>query len=593
MPHTDLVLLHAPSVYDFREETILSGPVSDLVPSTTVFEMYPVGFSALAEYLERHGFRVRIVNLAARMVRDAGFDVEKRIRALDPLAFGIDLHWLPHAQGSLAVAALVKKHHPHTPVIFGGFSSSYYWRELLDYPQVDFVVRGDSAEEPLRRLMTSIRDGREPADVPNVVWRDAQGEVRSNPIEYVPNNLGHIQQDHGFVVRAVARYRDLLNHLPFADWLEYPITAVTTCRGCTRSCVTCGGSAYAFRHVYGRSGGPAYRSPEDLASDVKSMSRFSRGPVFILGDVRQAGEDHARRFLEEMAEWDRPVMMEIFDPASQEYLKDVGRAIPNFTLEISLESHDDVVRQAFGKSYTSAAAEDCMTYALEAGCRRLDIFFMIGLPHQTYASVMDTVAYCEHLMKRFVIPDLRAGRTPRFYPFISPLAPFLDPGSLAFEHPERYGYRLTHRTLEEHRRALVQPSWKYILNYETEWMDRAEIVASSYEAGRRLNRLKAEYGLIDTAEARAIEARIEKAMALSEKIDRLMEADDAEERGRRVRALKPEIDGANLSTVCNKRELNLPMGRTKLDLPRAAWYFLKTEVLGLQKRAKVRSGGNP
>ena len=27
-------------------------------------------------------------------------------------------------------------------------------------------------------------------------------------------------------------------------------------------------------------------------------------------------------------------------------------------------------------------------------------------------------------------------------PFISPLAPFLDPGSRAFEEPERYGYRL-------------------------------------------------------------------------------------------------------------------------------------------------------
>ena len=39
----DLLLLHAPSVYDFRERAILYGPVSDMVPSSTVFEMYPLG----------------------------------------------------------------------------------------------------------------------------------------------------------------------------------------------------------------------------------------------------------------------------------------------------------------------------------------------------------------------------------------------------------------------------------------------------------------------------------------------------------------------------------------------------------------------
>lgn len=41
------------------------GPVSDMVPSTPIFEMYPLGFVTLCEYLERHGLRARIYNLAA------------------------------------------------------------------------------------------------------------------------------------------------------------------------------------------------------------------------------------------------------------------------------------------------------------------------------------------------------------------------------------------------------------------------------------------------------------------------------------------------------------------------------------------------
>ena len=51
----DLIFLHAPSVYDFRQHSILYGPVSDLVPSTPIFEMYPIGFTTMAEYLEQVG----------------------------------------------------------------------------------------------------------------------------------------------------------------------------------------------------------------------------------------------------------------------------------------------------------------------------------------------------------------------------------------------------------------------------------------------------------------------------------------------------------------------------------------------------------
>ena len=45
MSKEDIIFLHAPSVYDFRKEFLFYGPVSDMVPSTPVFEMYPFGFT--------------------------------------------------------------------------------------------------------------------------------------------------------------------------------------------------------------------------------------------------------------------------------------------------------------------------------------------------------------------------------------------------------------------------------------------------------------------------------------------------------------------------------------------------------------------
>jgi B12-binding domain/radical SAM domain protein len=586
---TDLVLLHAPSVYDFRKESILYGPVSDLVPSTPVFEMYPIGFTTLAEYLEQRGFRVRIMNLAVRMLRSRRFDAEKVIRRQRPMAFGIDLHWMPHAHGAIEVAKLVKKHHPDTPVIFGGFSSSFFHQELVARPEVDFVLRGDSTEEPLCLLMQHITsaNGKGPAlaDIPNLTWQDDDGDIHANPITYSPPNLDHVLLDYSYVVRAVARYRDMIGFIPFEDWLRYPVTAALTCRGCVHDCNTCGGSATTMRNVYGRQG-VAFRSPEALAHDIRSIAQWNRGPVFVLGDIRQAGMDHAYRFLELVKGANEQLMFEVFSPAPREFLEKMAEAAPKFTLEISPESHDEEVRAAFGRHYSNAALERTIEDALAVGCQRLDLFFMIGLPKQTFGSVMDTVDYCEYIMEKF---NTGTGN-PRVIPFISPFAPFLDPGSKVFMNPEAYGYRLIHRTLEEHRQALVQPSWKYVLNYETQWMNRDGIVAATYQAALRFNRLKAHYGLISQAQADATETRIKKAIRLSRQVDDIMAIEDEIRRARLLRAIKPQVDTANTSTVCDKRELEVPMGLFKLNIPRAAWMLL-CDLLGNlpSRRRKVKA----
>ena len=572
MPRADLVLLHAPSVYDFRKKSILYGPVSDLVPSTPVFEMYPIGLTTIAEYLERRGFRVRIINLAVRMLNSDRFDPEKLIRKLKPAAFGIDLHWMPHAHGAIEVARLCKKHHPDIPVMFGGFSSTYYHEELVRRPEVDYVVRGDSTEVPVLNLMQHLT-GQPGApslpDIPNLTWQEPDGEVRANEVSYSPENLDHVLIDYSYVVKAVARYRDLASVIPFKGWLGYPITAALSVRGCTHNCHTCGGSATAFSAMHNRRR-PAYRAPEDLAQDIRNIARFSRGPVFILGDIRQAGDDYADRFLRAIHGFQGPVILELFREADRDFIQRVAQAMPNWTLEISLESHSDEVRKAFGRPFRTGPTEDTMRYALEAGVKRLDIFFMIGLPKQDYQSVMDTVDYCKYLMT-----ELDQGPGRRLIPFISPLAPFLDPGSPVFQNPERYGYRFFVRTLEEHRQALVQPSWKYVLNYETEWMDRDQIVDSTYEAGLRLNRLKAECGVISPAQAESTEARILKARRLIAQVDDIVSINDVDRRAKLLHAIKPQVDDANLSTVCDKAELNVPLRGIKLNLPRAASLFIE------------------
>jgi len=399
----DLVLLHAPSVYDFRQKTILYGPVSDLIPPSPVFEMYPIGLASIAEYLERAGYRVRIANLAVRMMQDQKFDVRKFLKKLKSPVFGIDLHWLLHCHGSIEVARLVKECHPDSKVIFGGLSSSYFHRELMEYPEIDFVMRGDSTEEPLRQFMDCMKRGVDPEGVPNLVWRDNKGEVQENSFSHVPDDISSVMVNHYTnTVRSVIRYRDLASYTPFSGWTGYPITAVFTCRGCIENCVICGGSAAAFRKCYNRSR-VAFRSPQSVINDVQQVERFSSGPIFILGDLRQPGDSYANEVLNllQHKKVKNQFILELFSPASTEFVHQMGETCPGFCLEISPESHDPEVRKLSGRNYSTADMERTFSDALDAGCSRLDVFFMIGLPKQTTQSVMETIDYCDYLLQKF------------------------------------------------------------------------------------------------------------------------------------------------------------------------------------------------
>jgi B12-binding domain/radical SAM domain protein len=556
--HPELVLLHAPSNYDFRQRSIVYGPISDVIPSTPVFEMYPIGFISIAGHLEKSGVQTRIVNIANRMLTEPGFDVERFLSRLHPVAFGIDLHWLPHAQGSLELARVVKRLHPSIPVIFGGLSATFFHEELIGYPQVDFVVSGDSTEEPMLRLMRRIKSGGPFDDLPNVSWKDREGVPHHNPLSWVLPDLNSIPLDYGYPVKSVIRYRSLAGVLPFNNWLDYPVTAVFTCRGCTLNCHSCGGSRYAFKNMCHREG-LAYRSPAMVADDIHSIQRFLRGPVFIIGDIRQAGNGYDDELLQAMSRLgvNGPVVLELFSPAGDDFFKKVSRVIPHFNIQISTESHDEEVRRAFGKGWRNADVEETIRAAIANSCRRFDLFYMIGLPKQDRRSVMGTVDYMGGLLKEY-------GKGNVVHPHISPLAPFIDPGSEVFDQPEKFGYRLLYRTLEQHRQALVAPAWSHMLSYETEWMTRQDIVDVTYEAAIGFNQAKARFGVIKAAEAEQVEARIRKDMDLIAAIDRRAAGHGETSPGQGEEELA-------VGATCLKRELQWPATSFIRSMPRILW----------------------
>lgn len=555
----DMTYIHAPATYDFRERSIMYGPVSDMVPSTPIFEMYPLGLTTLCEYLERHGLRARIYNLASMMLHKKNFDVEKNLAALDSRMFGIDLHWMPHCHGSIEVAKILKRLHPNVPVSFGGLSSSIFHEDLIKYDCIDYVFRGDSTEEPMRMLVERVVRAERThtpigdlSDIPNLTWKDAEDTIHINPLSWVPDDMNAISLDYDYPMKGVLRHHDMTSYLPMKGWLRYPVTASLTCRGCARNCATCGGSAYAFKNHFGRRR-VAWRDPKLLIRDIEHVQNHVWGPIFVLNDFLQAGPEYTREFVCGLkGKVKNPIGFEFFGPppGGDDFYHMLDENLKSWSVEISAESHDDDVRKAFGKGhYTMRELEDTIVDALShPNCERFDLYFMTGIPKQTAKSVRETGEYVQHLYER-------VNYDPRLVVLTSPMAPFLDVGSIAFDNPDHYGYKLRARTFEEHRERMILPSWKHIMNYESTYMSNDEMVEATYDAALDLNRIKGEHGILDPKMAAGVDARIRQAREQMRRLDDVL-YNGTGRIDARLASLKEEFERLSENTVAEKSELN-------------------------------------
>jgi B12-binding domain/radical SAM domain protein len=479
-----------------------------------MFEMYPVGLTSIAAFLERNHYNVEIVNLAYRMLQDPGFDVAGHVGPMRAPVFGVDLHWLPHVQGALAILELLKRLHPDSLTLVGGLSASYYHDELIRYPFVDLVLRGDSTEEPARQLLQALRENRSLETVENLTWKRPGGDFVVNPLTFVPRDLDYVDVPaYKYLLRSLFKYRSLRNLVPHLEWLHYPITLLLSARGCTENCSVCGGSRTAYQAICRRER-PAFRSPQKLAEDVATIGSFSRAPIFMVHDPRMGGLRRAVRFfsLLEQLQPANEMVFELYYPAGHDFFEMIARSVPTWSIEMTLESPDETLRRRNGKfGWSNAIVEETIERALAHGCHKLDVFFMTGLPGQRYDDAMAIADYCEHLLDRF-------GQGGRLHPFVAPLGPFLDPGCRAFEQPE-LGYRRFCRSLEDHRTAFLRSGWHQILSYETDAMTRDEIVRATYDVAERLNDLKHRRGLVDDRTFEDVRLRLAVARQIVEGAD--------------------------------------------------------------------------
>jgi clorobiocin biosynthesis protein CloN6 len=538
----DLFLLHAPSVYDFRErDDMLFAYLSDSdsVNVTSVYEMYPLGWFSIQRYLADRGLDVKIVNIASLMLMHPGLDVRRLLARLDAPVFGFDLHWMTQCHGAVELAAVLKQEHPGALTVFGGISATYYAGQLIAYPAVDVVVQGYDTLEPVAALVAAARRGsRDFRSIPNLVYK-AGGEVAATGFTHKPaagyNNARHDWSYYRRTPAAGPAASKLIMTLPNT--------------GCAHDCGWCGGSRSAYRAIMGVRKTLIQKDHDLIVDELRTMKEAARRTSIYALQCYSESKTRLHRYLDAVRECGyASVSFEQFTLTPPDTLAKMGRSTAAYIM-LSPESHDPKISKAAGRgTYTMAEMEDWIPRALDAGIKGVMVWFFIGMPYQDRQSVMDTVAYCERLIRKF------GGWNA--LPLICPMVPFLDPGCRFFEEPARHGYRIFHRSLEDHRRAMTEPLWHRRLNYETRWLSRRQLQDASYEAIARLVEIKGEHGVLPPAFCRAVLATIAETRRLLADMEKALRRD-----GRLPAALRDEVRAYNRKILAYSSDQIIPVQR--------------------------------
>lgn len=535
----DVILIHPPAIYDFRKKPLFSGALGSSVESIQFIKV-AIGIISIADYLDRHGYKVIVDNIADRMVSDKNFNVEDHIKNSQALVYAIGLHWHHHAQGAIEIARLYKKLHPDCPVILGGITSTYFHKEIMEkYKFIDAVVRGEG-EKPMLEFVKVIKNHGSLAEVPNLTYRiENTGEIRVNPL--IPANVSLDEFEF-------TRF-DLLEPKTsiFAPGIE-PRGNLVVCRGCIHSCVTCGGSAYSYKNYFGMNC-PAFRSPSKIIEDIRKLNKQGIKFIGLYQDPRMGGEIYWKelmaRLRQEKFNIER-LSIDIFFPVDEEFAREISTIGIKVILYICPDTGSDCVRDLQGRRYSTEellnSVKICHRYHIP-----IQFFFSVGLAGETKETIKDTWKLWDMVssMDKIAISSGSFGRgienrIPIGGPIVGPI--ILEPGALAYDFPEKYGYKLLYNNLEEYIEALSMPSWHQWLNHETEQLDKNSFMELILESVEYSIEEREKYGVYDQSQADILHFQLRMDMMAVEEVNHIMSISDENERTNRLKSLREAID---------------------------------------------------
>ncbi len=267
-------------------------------------------------------------------------------------------------KSSLELSRKLRALYPDCVIIFGGLHPTTMPDEVLAYPHIDYVVRGEG-EHALAELYRALRAGTDIFAIDNLSFR-RDGKILHNPI--------NAQRDYS---------------LPFPyhlfDGRHYDLGFVLSSRGCPYNCIFCSNrttTGKRYRH----------KAAQDIAYELEKLHlRHGKNYVLFLDDNLLVNRPRVYELIEEIKRRGLHKKMTFNfqargDNVDRQLLTDLYQA--GFrSVFFGLETASETVMKTIKKGETVAQCAQAVRLAKELGFH-VSATFIFGLPGETFQDRM-------------------------------------------------------------------------------------------------------------------------------------------------------------------------------------------------------------
>lgn len=299
-------------------------------------------------------------------------EIKEAIRKADPEYIGIQMYTGTFKSAQM-VAAVARSLNPGVKIVVGGTHPSLDPLGTISCEHYDYVIRGEG-----EYAFMEILDGKDPAGIKGLTYKDSSGVVVSN-------------EARGFI--------DDLDSLPFPsrDSIyngngKTDIGAIITGRGCPFQCSYCASPELSNQKT-------RYRSVENVLAELEYMIRHHKislvrfqDDTFTLNKTRttEICEGMLRKGLD--IQWICDTRVDRLDRDLLKLMKRAGC----IRVKIGVESGSDEILKKVRKGVTVERIRRGVEIIKEAGIP-LTIYLMIGFPGETDDDVRKTIRFAEEI----------------------------------------------------------------------------------------------------------------------------------------------------------------------------------------------------
>ena len=336
----------------------------------------PLNLLYLGTALRGAGIEPRVLDANALALSDE--EIAEATREFAPDLVGVPLYTEIMAPVHRLVSRLAEAV-PGTRFIFGGpHASALPEHTIENYPQVDFVLRGES-ELSFPALCETLRRGGALGEVGGLSWRKGDALVHNPDAEFARalDAVGEPARDLVADVYDRKRYYSLLVR-------QRPVDTIMTSRGCPFHCNFC----YNQNHTY------RYCSADHVLGEIVSIRQRGIRNIEIVDDTFTFNRDRAmdifRRILAEKLGISFRIKSRV-NVVDAEFLA-LARKAGAYLIAYGCESGDDEMLRRMNKRTKAEDNARAIRMTKEAGIA-CHTSWVLGYPGETPESIGRTVDF--------------------------------------------------------------------------------------------------------------------------------------------------------------------------------------------------------